>query len=95
MFCMQTRPVSVLAKSQRAPLRSCSAAQLKHSGRRIHTTRAVTLQAPVTSGGVTSLPQPELLRAIKSIYTHVSSVVHPVFVWVSPQMATAMTIHDF
>ena len=79
MFCMQTRPVSLLAKCQRTPFRLCSAAQLKHCGRRIHITRALTLQTPVASGGVTSQPRPELLRAIKSVYAHVSSDVHPLF----------------
>ena len=76
MHCMQSRPISLLANCQRGRLRPCSGAHLKHCGRRTLIVRALTLQAPVTLGNVTTSPRPELLRAIKSIYTHVSTAGH-------------------
>ena len=76
MHCMQSRPISLLANCQRSRLRPCSGAQVKHCGRRTVIARALTLQAPVTLGNVTISSRPELLRAIKSIYTNVSSAGH-------------------
>ena len=76
MLNMQVRPASLLAKCQRVPFRPCSCAQLKRCRRRTVIARALAIQAPTTSGSVTISPRPELLRAIKSIYTNVSFSKH-------------------
>ncbi len=77
MLCVQVRPASLLAKCQRVPFRPCSGVQLKLCGRRTVIARALAIQAPATPNSVTILSRPELLRAIKSIYTNVSFLVHP------------------